>query len=173
MLRVILFLFLFLGSIHVMSAQSLSSKVVASGGGFTTGSSGSLQFTIGEPSITTYVKSAAILTQGFEQGTLKGSGSSLVSFSIPGLNVTLYPNPASDFVELNVEAPYGSKVDISIYNMLGEKICDVPVINNGSAFQAANSVAGFSDGAYFALVSITNLSTGAIQSVSKSFIIHQ
>ncbi len=173
MLRAILFLFLALGGAQMLSAQSLSSKVVASGGGYTTSSSGSLQFTIGEPSITTYVKSAAILTQGFQQGTLKGSGSSLVNLSVPGFNVTLYPNPASDFVELNVEAPNGSKVDICIYNMLGEKICDVPVVSNGFTFQAMNSVAGFADGAYFALVNITNLSAGTIQSVSKSFIIHQ
>src|SRR5580658_7150038 len=44
-------------------------KVVSSTGGFLTGSSGSVSYTVGESMITTYTASADILTLGFEQDT--------------------------------------------------------------------------------------------------------
>ena len=52
---------------YLISAQSLTPKVVASAGGLMEGSNGSLSSTIGEPVIGTFTDGSFYLTQGFQQ----------------------------------------------------------------------------------------------------------
>ncbi len=163
-----LFYLFTVGFFSSISAQSLSSSVVASGGGFSSTTSGSLSYTIAEANIATYQQSSAILTQGFQQSN-QGAGSSVMLLNSANVSIQLYPNPASTYIEFNIVAPQYNKVSIAIYNILGEKISDVANVNdNGYGHHAVQEISSLSDGVYFGLISITDAS-GQIQNISKRF----
>jgi len=73
-------------------------EVVSSGGAYAKVTGVSLSWTIGEPVIETFSNGSYTLTQGFHQSRI---GSTAVDdFEIPGLRLSVYPNPFSE--ELNV-----------------------------------------------------------------------
>jgi hypothetical protein len=154
-----------------LPSQSLSPKVVASGGGFKTTSSGSLSFTIGEPAIITLKKDSSILTQGFQQGVMK-KNSSLVSFDAGSISINLFPSPASSYLEFEVSTSGNEQVGITIFDILGNKICDVQDIKtSGSQHHAVQGTSDLPDGIYIALISVRDVS-GSTQFFSRRFLIN-
>ncbi len=154
-----------------LSAQSLSPATVSSGGGFQTKSSGSLSFTIGQAVITTLKKDSSILTQGFQQGTMKKK-TSVLSLDAGSVNIEMYPSPASTYLEFHIESKTAAKVAIAIYDVLGNKICDVQDIQaSGLDHHAVHGTAGLSDAVYVAYISITDAS-GSTQYISRRFVIN-
>lgn len=86
--------------VTVVDAQSISPQVIASAGTHFTGSNAQLSWTIGEPVITTVSNGSNIITQGFHQTLLNVT--SVEEQSIAGVNVTVFPNPTSDVVNINL-----------------------------------------------------------------------
>jgi hypothetical protein len=155
----------------VISAQSLTPKVVASGGGFKSTSAGSLTFTIGEVAVTTFSKTNSILTQGFEQGTMK-NGSSVVDIDAGDVSIQLFPSPASTYIEFNIETKESQDVSIAIYDILGNKVCDVQdVSSSGSTHHAVHGISDMANAVYFAMVSVTD-NNGYTRYYSRRFIIN-
>jgi len=95
----ILILLLFAGAAFV-NGQSISPEVIASAGTHFTGSNAQLSWTIGEPVITTVSNGSNIITQGFHQTLLNIT--SVEEQNIAGVNVTVFPNPTSDKVNINL-----------------------------------------------------------------------
>ena len=87
------------GVAAMVSAQSISPQVIASAGTHYSNGSAQLSWTIGEPVITTVSNGNNIITQGFHQTLL--TVTSVEEQSVAGMNVTVYPNPTSDLLNIN------------------------------------------------------------------------
>jgi hypothetical protein len=88
---------LILGS-TILHAQH---QVIAASGNCFNTSSGSIAFTLGEPVIGTYSGLNNTLTQGFHQTRL-----SIVSLTMSqkkGFIINVYPNPATEYINLKVD----------------------------------------------------------------------
>jgi len=110
-----------LTTVTLVTGQSLSPTVIASGGDFSEGSNGySLSWTLGEPVIETVSGGGNFLTQGFQQTRVDG----LVGIFRPQPNeeFLLYPNPTESHVILDLKEKRYETVVISQYDLLGKEI---------------------------------------------------
>ncbi len=119
-LKIPLLLFvIFCFSQHVNS-QTLSNRVIATGGSFSTASWGSLSATIGEASITTLTSSTVSLLQGFQQPTSGFAGITAVTTKIITANV--YPNPSKNDVYLEVTLPEMTNITYKVFDLNGKEL---------------------------------------------------
>ncbi len=130
-------------------AQS-PTQVVASGGGFITGSSGSLSFTIGETFTQTFTSSGDILSQGFQQPLTAG-----ISKSLPGSAQTCmaYPNPANNQVFVEIQSPTGGETTIDVYDDHGRLLISKEVDLVVGPNQVGLVISTLTKGLYFIKVS--------------------
>lgn len=84
----------------LVNGQSISPQVIASAGTHYVGSNAQLSWTIGEPVITTVSNGSNIITQGFHQTLLNVT--SVEEQCIAGVNVSVFPNPTSDVLNINL-----------------------------------------------------------------------
>jgi len=116
MKKVILTLLPFAAGVLV-NAQSISPQVIASAGTHYTGSNAQLSWTIGEPVITTVSNGSNIITQGFHQTLLNVT--SVEEQSVAGINVTVFPNPTSDVLNINLTNNL-KDLQMDLYDMSGK-----------------------------------------------------
>lgn len=100
-------------------AQSLSPVVIASTGGYASSASGSVSFTSGETATITLNNGVHILTQGFQQPYKDVSAS--IS-ETPSWDATVYPNPASDVLNVSIHATTEASYSWTIYDMHGASV---------------------------------------------------
>lgn len=74
-------------------------QVVATQGGTFSNSGGTISFTIGEGVAQTLTGDAKTLTQGFQQSNISVS---VLSELDPGFVITVYPNPATEILNLKI-----------------------------------------------------------------------
>ena len=112
---ILLFIGLIVGLLSY--CQSLLPDVIASSGGNGQNDQVSLNWTIGEPIITTFLNSGNSLTQGFQQGSLTLS----TGINKLGLNieVTVFPNPTTGKLNIKIIDKPGSLWNIEIYDLSG------------------------------------------------------
>ena len=149
----ILFLFFMSCIFFKVQSQSLSNKVVATGGSYSTASWGSLSATIGEAAITTFSSTGVTLLQGFQQPTsgLAGINASKKSVWI----TTAYPNPAINQVFLELTLAVNSTVTYKIFDMNGKELLIGNFITEAMHTTIKKlDVAGLSNGMY--LISLYN-----------------
>ena len=107
---------------RMANAQTLSPQAISSGGNFGTSSSGTLSYTIGQPSVVTTATSAnVILTQGFQQVDNPSTGISQVTANVLN-NMLLYPNPAANTIKLKYNFSKAGNLQAIIYNAVGQQI---------------------------------------------------
>jgi hypothetical protein len=99
-----------LGTICLSQEQN----VVGTSGSYTENASGSVSWTIGEVIIETGTGGTHEATQGFHQSNIWVLGVEELS----ELEISIYPNPTSDFVNIKTEG----EVMLSIYDMSGRLI---------------------------------------------------
>lgn len=99
-MKKMLFTLISFAGVAFANAQSISQQVIASAGTHYTGSNAQLSWTIGEPVITTVSNGSNTITQGFHQTLLNVT--SVEEQSIAGVNVTVFPNPTSDVLNINL-----------------------------------------------------------------------
>ena len=90
-------------------------EVISSASGLFSNSSGSIYFTIGECLTSTLRSNDLALTQGFHQTFL--SISDIYTIGDLDFEITVFPNPATDFITIKVEKL--QDLDYIIYNMYG------------------------------------------------------
>lgn len=151
-------------------AQSLSPTVISSTGGFSSNANGSLSYTVGEMTmVETFTGGSNILTQGFQQpndftiGILEISQGEYGSFVV-------YPNPAVDNLWFGFEFPESGKVEVAVFDALGQKMADVYQSNyaNGKIVQQLN-VSNYAGGVYFLRTTITSDNDGKQHTIAKQF----
>lgn len=115
-------LLLLLSAVCGATAQSLSPTVVASGGMYASNGTNSLSYTVGELVATTLTAGGHHLTQGFQQPEDKDV--SVTSLQLANLQVKLYPNPASETVNLWIKCDNNAcnNLRVSIHDLLGREL---------------------------------------------------
>jgi hypothetical protein len=118
-------LFTLLLSFWCIGAFAQLHEVVASSGASFQNSSGYISFTIGECITSTLVSTQTILTQGFQQGFPKASGVPVVNR--PEIEISVFPNPVSDLLILQVGDPQG--LHYMLFDVVGGLIDQGPVLD--------------------------------------------
>lgn len=97
-------------------AQNLSPEVFTSSGDYYTSADASLSWTIGEDLTETYVKSFAILTQGFQQPESQFIG---ITEKENDYEINIYPNPTKDKIFINVKNSSILRFNIKLIDLYG------------------------------------------------------
>jgi hypothetical protein len=105
---------IFLLAVVTLSAQQVISPAGANG----TGTTVQLSWTVGEPVVETFSAGNSILTQGFHQGKLVIYAAD--PLALPGLDLTVYPNPASSFLKLTLKATGIDDLNFSLCDINGK-----------------------------------------------------
>ena len=154
----------------ITQAQSLSPTVISSTGGFSSNTNGSLSYTVGEMTmVETFTGGGNILTQGFQQpndnvtGLLDMTQDEFGSFVV-------YPNPAVDNLWFGIELPEAGKVNIALYNVVGQKMADVynGIYTNGKLVEQT-SVTTYAAGNYYLSMTFTSNADGKVRTTNKKF----
>jgi len=93
-------------------------EIIAPGGDYHTVVNGSLTYTLGEPVIETYRTENHVLTQGFQQTGLTVATQVKVPESPIGISV--FPNPVSESVRLNIDRENISGLEYHLLDMNGK-----------------------------------------------------
>ena len=98
-------------------SQSLTPFLIGAGGGTGHENGKSLHWAIGEVAVATLQSDDAWLTQGFLQGSIQVTS----SFEAPGLafSINAYPNPASQFVTLQLDQEFAGGLHYQLYDISG------------------------------------------------------
>lgn len=88
-------------ALFLVCLRVFSQSVISSCGTTATGSGYSLSWTIGEPVVSTLTGPSNILTQGFHQSKL--TVTAVDEIKIPGLKLSVYPNPVTDKLNIHTE----------------------------------------------------------------------
>ncbi len=120
-------------------SQSLSPEVIASAGGYASVGGVSLSYTVGEMAmVETFTNANTILTQGFHQPEmnitriLEADRTDFGSFAV-------YPNPATTEVFFGYEFPQEGRVEVTLYNNLGQVVQNVFKDDEYSSGKTINS----------------------------------
>lgn len=135
-------------------SQDIPMQVIAAGGGYFENSSAglSISWTLGEVAYTTLTSADFILTQGFQQGNLFTT-----SIDKPGItqnDITIYPNPARDYVKVKFEIPNASgKATFDLYDITGRKVIS-KVMNVEQSVPAELNLSELRSGIYLLKVTL-------------------
>lgn len=123
-----------------LNAQMLTPTVISSTGGFSSNANGSLSYTVGEMTmVQTFSANGNILTQGFQQPNDNVTG--LIDLTKDEFgSLVVYPNPAVDNMWFGFQLPEEGKVQIALYDVLGQKVSDLYNANydNGKIVEQVN-----------------------------------
>ncbi len=97
-------------------------QVISSAGASATGSGVQLSWTVGEPVIATLSGGSHILTQGFHQSRL--TVTALDPHLYPGLEVSVYPNPVSTSLKLDISGEVPGNISYRLYSPDGRMLLD-------------------------------------------------
>jgi len=112
-----------------LSSLSLfSQEIICSSGNQEIYADGSLSWTLGENVIETFQNSTTILTQGFQQSKLYITAVA----KIPDLDliITIFPNPASDVITVQVTKPENKMLRIVVFDLQGKPLLENKLDNN-------------------------------------------
>ena len=141
-----------------INGQNMMPELLASSGGLHSGQNASLSWTLGEVSIKTVVSDDFMLTQGFQQSHLY-----TVSTFNPEkvISATVYPNPARDIINIDIEYPASILYSASIVDINGNIYRHIPVQKLKGI-----DISGLKPGYYFIVIN----SNGGIEPTGIKFL---
>ena len=124
---------LLLTNINLQAQQSVNTS-----GGNATGVGGTVSYTVGQVAYMTIASSAGTLTQGVQQpfeilvitGIEEASGISL--------EISVYPNPTSDFLKLKVENYKVENLSYQLYDINGGLLQNGDIVSKETVIQTGN-----------------------------------
>ncbi len=123
-------------------------QVIASCGGTETATGYTVDWTLGEPVIETISGSNNTLTQGMHQSNLVVT--SLRDLTYPGLEIHVYPNPAGDFLTIEIIRQGNGVLFYKLSDFTGRRLAQEEMQNQNEKIDMRN----FSEGIY--LIHILN-----------------
>lgn len=111
---------LLLASIGCVNAQNPDLKIISSAGGSTELGSLTLDWTVGEIATLSIQSASNLITQGFHQPVLKVTAIEELESAIGEIKV--YPNPTSDFLQMELEFHRIRSVRIDMYDTGGRNV---------------------------------------------------
>ena len=97
---------------------AVTPNVITTAGNYDTNATNKLSWTIGEPIIETISNTANQLTQGIQQGFWDIT--TVVDNTENRIKITLYPNPATDYVNLEVPIQENQVFSYQLYDLYGK-----------------------------------------------------
>ena len=112
------YIFILVISLFVLNASLQAQEVIASAGGYNTATGITLSWTLGETIIPSYpVNNGLQLTTGF-QSVLR---TVIVEENIDTpVKVTVFPNPASDYLNISFAEPLDAEVNLVLFDTEGK-----------------------------------------------------
>ena len=112
------YIFILIAVFYALEASGQKQDIISSAGGYYTSSGISMSWTLGETIIPSYgPTNGLILTQGF-QSVLRTVA---VEENLePPVKINLYPNPASDYLNISFSEPLDEKADLVILDAQGK-----------------------------------------------------
>jgi hypothetical protein len=116
---------IFCTMLFALSLSAQKQEVIASAGGYNTdaGNTISISWTLGETIIPTFkddpVNPTIILTHGFQQQLIV---TTIEENLFELVNVTVYPNPAGEILNIRFEEPLDGKVNVYVLNQRGSLV---------------------------------------------------
>ena len=154
----------------IMNAQMLTPTVISSTGGYSSNANNSLSYTVGEMTmVQTFSANGNILTQGFQQPNDNVTG--LIDLTQDEFgSFVVYPNPAVDNLWFGFQLPEAGKVQITLYDVLGQKISDVyhTSYDNGKIVEQLN-VTAYAAGVYMLTMNFVSDKDGKVHVSTKKF----
>lgn len=109
----------------LIPALCFSQQVISSAGASATGTGVQLSWTVGEPVISTFTGTSAILTQGFHQSKL--TITSIEPVSLPGLEIKVYPNPTLNRLNIDIVSGEWNDLHLGLYDGNGKLLLFQPI----------------------------------------------
>ena len=113
---VIIFSIISTMALSALGQMTMAPSVVAAGGNYRQGESFSISWTIGDIAVSTLTGETLILTQGFHQPTINGTGVDRKKFLG---NIFVYPNPVKDELFIRFEILNRSDYLLEIQDITG------------------------------------------------------
>ncbi len=133
--------------ISYTSAQSLSPTVVSTSGAFYSNGNGMLSTTIGEMTmVETFAAGSAILNQGFQQAFDFSTG---INNPTVRSGLSIYPNPTSGNVSVQIPSSFTGEVYANIYDAMGKLVFRKTEKLTGQTNTIVLSLEDLTDGMYF------------------------
>ena len=111
-------------------------EVVSTAGSYGETTSGSLSWTVGEPVIETITDGTNTLTQGFQQSKL--TVTAINDLEIPGIELSVYPNPTNSFLSIEVKADKQRDLLLSLFDINGRLILQKKMSGNKQTINMQN-----------------------------------
>ena len=146
MRKKLLFLCLFLCTIVNSQAQSASSHILSTQGGYAKSDDYSLEWTLGETVATTATTPAYIYTQGFNQSFIIRQSKQLTNEGNSLVTVFVAPNPVTANLTVAIETMLIGKYTVVITNLFGVNVYESQTNFHGKELTIAMN--GFANGAY-------------------------
>lgn len=143
--KIVLFLLILSIGIDNVNAQSSNPQIVSSAGETFQGNSLQIDWTLGELAITTIQNSSQQITQGFHQPTFVIMSIDELSQKIGQIQV--FPNPASDIIEVKANFDQSRNVMIQLVNLNGSLLWMTK--NNGDQIDQVKDITNLPSGTYF------------------------
>jgi len=122
-------------------SQNTLQNVIASSGGFFVSSNTSISWTLGETAISTIETPNGIITQGFHQCHFNVT--SVGTTQISDLQIMLYPNPARENINVNINSDIQDKRLVELIDMSGKILNKSYKYTNQFKINLANYSPGF------------------------------
>lgn len=153
----ILLLFLSLSITTFIYSQSITNETIAAGFSSTLKNNVHLSSSIGEAGPVQYLlKSGGDLTQGYLQVENKGKVSILDAKKKE--IISLYPNPAIDFIHIDLLEFANERIEISIFNSLGQEVVKSSLTKMGTPIYILD-VSSLASAEYTCFIQIKNEAT--------------
>ena len=112
-----------------------SQEVLPSSGGDATGSGGEISYSVGQVFVQTSYNSNESILEGVQQPYEISEISNLEKAESINLELSAYPNPASNYLLLQVNNIEFAGLSYRLYNINGELISDGNVLSNTTSIQ--------------------------------------
>ena len=100
--------------------NSNAQEVITTSAGYFETPSMSLNWTIGETAIETYINDDIILTQGFNQANIIITG--ITEETLSDISISFYPNPVKDIFTIKTESEQMTQLMAEVYDLAGTKL---------------------------------------------------
>ncbi len=111
-------------------------EVIATSGNYGETANGSLSWTIGEPIVETVSDGTNTLTQGFQQSKL--TVTAIDEKEIAGFEINVFPNPASDYLSVEVITDKQKDLEIILFDLNGKIILQKLMTGNKQTVNMQN-----------------------------------
>jgi hypothetical protein len=105
-------------------SQQLTPAVIVNSGDYFENTNRSFSWSLGELAIETFSANSLILTQGFQQPLIKVT--SIKDFHEEGITISVYPNPTTAFIHVEIKNQDGRNIIIEITDETGRILKNQP-----------------------------------------------